>query len=290
MQETLYSPNSWKRKIIDTLRRSAGLRGTLYLTAAAAALEGVYYIQDKSLPYNVIRLHMKTAPIVGALTCLGLYAQNKYPVSIRLKTVQKPLIQTIRGAGLGIGAYTTWLVVATNCGWMTFQGWGWDTASVHKTLRSAALLGVGHLAVAWNEEQVFRGYGFDSLRQALGGWGAVAILAPLFAISHGLSSSILQFVSFVIAGGILTLMRVESKSIWFGVGYHWMWNFMQTGLFGPATAEPSFRPIVVDGPYQWVGKPGSPEPGLLSTMIQCAVGIGIGLLWLAKRRRESRHR
>ena len=83
-----------------------------------------------------------------------------------------------------------------------------------KNPQSAALLGVGHLAVAWNEEQIFRGYGFDTLRQAVGGWGAVAILAPLFALEHVVPTKALQFLSFTITGGVLTVMRVESGSIW----------------------------------------------------------------------------
>jgi uncharacterized protein len=137
---------------------------------------------------------------------------------------------------------------------------------------------------------VSQGYGFDTLREAVGGWGATAILTPLFTLGHGLSLNALQILNFVVVGGVFTLMRVETGSIWFGVGYHWMWNFMQTGLFGPSAAEPSIRPMQVDGPYQWVGKPGSPEPGLLSTVIQCAVGVGIGLLWLAKKRRGAHQR
>ena len=97
-----------------------------------------------------------------------------------------------------------------------------------------------------------------------------------------------QFLSFTITGGVLTVMRVESGSIWFGVGYHWAWNVMQTSLFGPAAAEPSLRPMVVDGPYHWVGKPGFPEPGLLNMCIHGAVGVGLGMLWLLKKRRQSR--
>jgi hypothetical protein len=35
-------------------------------------------------------------------------------------------------------------------------------------VRSAALLSGGHLAVAWNEAMVFRGYGFETMRERLG--------------------------------------------------------------------------------------------------------------------------
>jgi hypothetical protein len=58
--------------------------------------------------------------------------------------------------------------------------------SVNEMLRSAALLGVGHLAVAWNEEQIFRGYGFETVCAALGQGKALAVLIPGFALYHRL--------------------------------------------------------------------------------------------------------
>jgi uncharacterized protein len=224
------------------------------------------------------------------LTGVGLYLQSERALVVDRATARQAAMQALRGVGIGVGAYLTWIGVATTCGWATMPNWGWTANSLSNVLKSAALLGVGHLAVAWNEEQVFRGYGFDSLSQAIGGRGAAAILIPLFAFGHGLTLDLLNLQGFMILGSVLTLIRVQNGSIWVAVGYHWAWNFMQTGLFGPVTAEPSIRPMLVDSPRKWVGKPGCPEPGLLSTVIQCAVGVGIGLLWLAKKRQGSHQR
>jgi len=44
------------------------------------------------------------------------------------------------------------------------------------------------LAVAWNEEMVFRGYAFEMVREALGQGKALAVLIPGFALYHGLDS------------------------------------------------------------------------------------------------------
>jgi uncharacterized protein len=288
MQQTIQPRDTWKNKIVNGLRRSPGLRGTLYLTAAAASLELVFRLNDHTQPYSVVIGHMKTAPLVVLLTGVGLYLQSERTIDVDRTTMHQTAMQTLRGVGIGVGAYLGWIGVATACGWATFPNWGWTATSLSNVLQSAVILGVGHLAVAWNEEQVFRGYGFDTLRQAIGGWGAAGILVPLFAIGHSFTLDLIKLQGFLITGAVLTLMRVQSGSIWLAVGYHWAWNFMQTGLFGPATAEPSIRPMLVNGPYKWVGKPGSPEPGLLNTLIQCAVGVGIGLLWLAKKRHELR--
>jgi hypothetical protein len=46
---------------------------------------------------------------------------------------------------------------------------------------------------------------------------------------------------------------------------------------------PSLRPLVVDGPLRWMGRPGHPEPGLLSARLQAGVALGVGLVhWLGQ--------
>jgi membrane protease YdiL (CAAX protease family) len=288
MHQTIQPHETWKNKMIHKLRCSPGLRGTLYLTAAAASLELAFRLTDHTQPYSTVVGHTKAAPLVVLLTGIGLYLQSERTIILDQTTVRHTAVQTLRGIGVGIGAYLTWIGVATTCGWVSLPHWGWTADSLSNVLLSAGILGLGHLAVAWNEEQVFRGYGFDTLRQSIGGWGAATFLIPLFAFGHGLTLDPIKLQGFMIVGAVLTLMRVQSGSIWLGVGYHWTWNFMQTGLFGPVAAEPSLRPMQVDGPYKWVGKPGSPEPGMLNTVIQCAIGISLGVLWLVKKRRELR--
>jgi hypothetical protein len=84
--------------------------------------------------------------------------------------------QALQGIGLGAGAFLAWMGIAKAKKWASAPAWGWKQASINEVLRSAALLGVGHLAVAWNEEMVFRGYGFETVRAALGQGKAVAVL------------------------------------------------------------------------------------------------------------------
>jgi hypothetical protein len=84
-------------------------------------------------------------------------------------------------------------------------------------------------------------------------------------------------------GTALLMLRLRSGSIWAPLGYHWAWNLLQTACFGPAGGPPSLRPLLVDGPVLWVGRPGSPEPGLLSTLVQVGVALGVALQAHAER-------
>ena len=154
---------------------------------------------------------------------------------------------------------------------------------MNEVLRSAVRLGVGQLAVAWNEEMVFRGYGFETVRAALGQGKAVAIRIPGFALYHGLDPQ--QVLGMLASGATLMLLMLHSDALWLPVGYHWAWNVLQTAIFGTPESAPSIRPLKVHGPERWMGKPGQPEPGLLSTLIHLAMAL---LVWLWMRRGSMR--
>jgi hypothetical protein len=81
------------------------------------------------------------------------------------------------------------------------------------------------------------------------------------------------------------LLRLHSDALWLPVGYHWAWNVLQAAIFGAPGFAPSLRPLQVHGPERWMGRPGQPEPGLLSTLIHLAVAL---LLWLWMRRSRTR--
>jgi len=170
-------------------------------------------------------------------------------------------------------------------GWVSAPAWGWEQMSLNEVLRSAALLSVGHLAVAWNEETVFRGYGFETVRAALGQGKAVAVLIPAFALYHGLDPQ--PLLGMLAGGATLMLLRLHSDALWLPVGYHWAWNVLQTAIFGAPGSAPSIRPLQVQGSERWMGRPGAPEPGQLSTLIHLAVAL---LVWLWTRRGAARHR
>jgi membrane protease YdiL (CAAX protease family) len=192
--------------------------------------------------------------------------------------------QALHGVGLGTAAFLAWLGIAKAKQWVSAPAWGWEQTSLNEVLHSVAGQAVGHLAVSWNEEMVFRGYGFETVREALGQGKALAVLIPGFALYHGLD---LQQLLGMLAGGMtLMLLRLHTDALWMPVGYHWAWNVLQTAVFGASDAAPSILPLQVHGPERWMGKPGQPEPGLFSTLVHLAVTL---LLWLWMRRSGMWH-
>lgn len=266
------------------LRRSPGSRSLVYFGAAALLLEAVAHAQDRTHPYAVVRLHLTTAPFGGVLTYAFVNLRpadqarwNRVPLHVGVR-------QALQGVGLGAGAFLAWASVAAAKGWVSAPAWGWERTTMGDLSRSFMLLGVGHLAVAWNEEMVFRGYGFETAREALGQGAAVGVLIPAFALYHGTDPQ--QMLGMAAGGTVLMLLRLQSDALWLPIGYHWAWNVLQTAVFGPAENVPAIRPLQVHGPSLWVGCPGSPEPGLLNTLIHLTLAL---MVWLWMRRTPARH-
>lgn len=270
------------RQVGEYVRRSPGSRSIMYFGTAALIVEVVAHIQDRTHPYALVREHLVTLPIGAAFTyaCVCLRPEDR--ARWNRVPLQDGVAQSLRGAGLGSGAFLGWLGIAAAKGWVSAPTWGWDQESASAVARSVALLGVGHLAVVWNEEMVFRGYGFDTLREAIGGTAAIIVSVLLFAVYHGLEYQ--RLLGMVVGGMALTLMRLERGNLWFPYGFHLAWNIWQVAIFGPADGPISVRPLRLHGPRHWVGKPGEPEPGRLSILVLVAIAMLVGLrLWRRSR-------
>ncbi len=87
--------------------------------------------------------------------------------------------------------------------------------------------------VAFAEEITFRGY-IQSLLSKKNKYIGLVITAVIFALSHLLNSSysLLSLIYLTIGGILLGLMRMESKSIWFPLGFHIAWNWTEFRVFG----------------------------------------------------------
>jgi hypothetical protein len=95
-----------------------------------------------------------------------------------------------------------------------------------------------------------------------------------------------QILGTLAGGTTLMLLRLHSDALWLPVGYDWAGNVLQTALFGAPDSPPSIRPLQFPGPERWMGKPGAPEPGLLSALVHLAMAL---LVWLWMRLSSVRH-
>jgi membrane protease YdiL (CAAX protease family) len=267
-------------QLTNVLRQSPRVRSIVYFAGAVGLLEGIRPTVDFTRADAIPRLHLALFPFAMGWTTLISWLEGQ-PVST--VSLRQKLAQMLQGAALGSAAWLLVLGVLRRNDWVSIPCWGWELTSADSVARAVISLTIGHAAVACNEETLFRGYGFDTLRAALGTDGAATLLIPLFAVYHGTRPQVLAGMS--IGGACFTLMRLTTGDIWLGLGYHWAWNVMQTAVYGPIDGLPSLRPIEVHGPPAWVGRPGQAEPGWVAILVSFGVTIFAASTWWSRRRR-----
>lgn len=277
-------PSSLLAQGINIVRHSSAIRGTAYLGSCVAVLEIVRSLQDLDDEYALEKLHLSLFPLVAGLTqsFSSLRPEDRKPQT--QTQVAESAKHLLKGVGLGSGAALAMFGVMALKGWVDAPDWGWKQSPLSEVLRSAGFISLGHAAVAWNEEQIFRGYGYETLREAMPPMVAASLLTVLFGFYHGFD--VRRALAISVGGLALMLLRVQSGNIWLPIGYHWAWNVLQTAVFGPVDSPPSVRPIQVHGPSKWVGSPGSPEPGALATLIALAVALGAAGLALHQHQKK----
>ncbi|HEU4323769.1 MAG TPA: CPBP family intramembrane glutamic endopeptidase, partial [Roseiflexaceae bacterium] len=203
----------------DFLRRSPGSRGLLYLGAAVMLFESVGRQFDRRSPNDLLAVHLIVLPLGVGLTAALRRLEG---VSWWQVPPAEGVPQGLAGIGLGAAAFLSVAGIAASQGWASAPVWGWTETSRTELLQSVAFLAVSHLAVAGNEELVFRGYGLETLRAAIGPVAAAAVLTALFALFHERRPQVL--LGQAVTGATLMVLRLTSGSLWMPVGYHWAWN------------------------------------------------------------------
>jgi uncharacterized protein len=92
------------------------------------------------------------------------------------------------------------------------------------------------------EEALFRGYPFQKLVEGFGAPAATIAASLVFAIAHARNPAVNGFALFNIflAGVVLSLAYLRTKSLWFATGVHLGWNWAMAGLLD--------LPVSHDGP------------------------------------------
>lgn len=125
-------------------------------------------------------------------------------------------------AMLGIG---TLILVALN--YLSFIG---STVSAGLLLIETIIM----IVVAFVEELLFRGYLLNNLMQSMNKWVALGVSSLLFAIFHGGNPDVTYtaIANILLAGFFLGLNYIFTKNLWFGIFFHFAWNYFQGPVLG----------------------------------------------------------
>ena len=189
------------------------------------------------------------------------------------------LPQTSAGIVLGTAMFGTTALIL----------WVLNCLQIDGTNRWSVLISaaIGSAIAGVTEEIFFRGIIFRITEQSLGTWFALIISALLFGAIHLLNKNANLFAGLAIvleAGIFLAAAYVWSRNLWFVMGAHFAWNFVEGGVFGVAVSGNQSDGLLrghMSGSTLLSGGAFGAESSIIA--ISVCVAVAIVLLILARR-------
>jgi membrane protease YdiL (CAAX protease family) len=88
--------------------------------------------------------------------------------------------------------------------------------------------------IAGFEELLFRGVIFQAFLERFGKYVSVFLFSLIFAFAHYFNAEFtpIFFLNLFLAGILFSAMYIQTKSLWFGISFHFVWNIAQSQLIG----------------------------------------------------------
>lgn len=252
----------------------------VFIAIALAAAIGEFLPPIAGLPINM-RFDVVCAVLLVLVYKLVIRHLGEHPRddlrsggAIRLLSI---------GLGTGIALFGVTVAIAALAGIYRITGPGDTSAFVSQLILSA-------IFPAISEEMIFRGILFRWIEELGGSWAALLLTSALFGAAHLANphASAIAAVGIAFEAGVmLGAAYMITRSLWFPMGIHAAWNFMQGEVFDvPVSGNPVHGLVQakLSGPPLLTGNGFGLEASLIDIVI--ATLFGLWLLWLAIRRGE----
>lgn len=263
------------------------LRVGFFTVVSAAATIAVAWLSEPFHGARTFGLFVSAlATLVGLLagTWLTLAVFEKRPLAaIGLHAGPHASVEMAYGLAVGAAITAATALVLFLFGWLSFREG--DGVLLEGWRQAAGLTAFVACAAAF-EEILFRGYPFQLLWSRLGLPVALGLSAGLFALAHlgnpGLTP--LAFVNLALAGILLALVYVRTRSLWLAIGVHAGWNWvlavpLDQPVSGFVFGMPGYD-VVETGPDLFTGGAFGPEGGLVVTAVTAGA-----IAWAGRTRR-----
>lgn len=167
--------------------------------------------------------------LVGTIVVVGIFRRYIDEESFRSMGFYRSgiLNETLFGLGLGALILATGFIALVSIHEINWLGLKVEPDNI--------FLGFGlFVLVALAEELLLRGYVLNNLMKSMNRLIALAVSAVMFSLIHVFNSNFswIGFWSLLLAGILLGLPYIYTKSLWLPIALHFSWNFFQGTIFG----------------------------------------------------------
>ncbi|RYG01005.1 MAG: CPBP family intramembrane metalloprotease, partial [Chitinophagaceae bacterium] len=140
------------------------------------------------------------------------------------------------------------------------------------------------LIVAISEETLFRGYLLNNLMQSFDKWKALGFSAMMFAFMHIGNPNItaVAALNILLAGGVLGCNYIFTKNLWFGIMFHFTWNFLLGPVLGYNVSGVGISSLTrpeINGSEIFTGGEFGPEGSVIVTLLLSGLLFLIPILY-----------
>lgn len=182
----------------------------------------------------------------------------------------------VAGALTGLLATAMLVVALWLCGAVELTV---SAVSPGDALPVAAVWALVWLLQAAHEEALARGGGFIRIAQTIGFWPAAMLSSLAFAAGHlgNAGETPLGLVNAALLGLVLAYSLKQTGSLWFALGFHAAWNFVQSTVLGMVNSgnhaqDAVFHASLAGSPLLTGGSAG-PEGSVLVTALALALAM-----------------
>ncbi|MFF2094542.1 CPBP family intramembrane glutamic endopeptidase [Paenibacillus sp. NPDC058174] len=248
-----------------------GIVYTIIAVASGTGLEDIQSASQDNLWMQIIQTILFTA------SAFGMYAlferKKRWPLGLRQPDGGVMLVHGML-AGIVLISLSAVIIWA-------FGGVSWTSGEWNADLTAALLKGlVLFIFVAVSEEVYSRGYVQGLLRYHYGSKAAIIVTSLLFALLHGMNPGILDspwpIINLILAGLIFGIARELTGGLWWPIGMHLTWNYLQGNIYGfnvsGTTVDDSILYTTDKGPA-WLSGASFGIEGSLISIIMLLFGI-----------------
>ncbi len=214
-------------------------------------------------------------PATGALALVALMVEHK-PIAYFGVMLHERWSRDLR-FGILVAFAMLGVLVAGSFAFGTLTiAWTAGKAPVLELITTVLVLAVS----AANEELIFRGYPLQVLMRGIGAWPSMLVMSLIFGLVHASNpnASSLGTVNTFLAGLMLSIAYVKTRSLWLPYGIHIGWNLGLGFIMGFPLSGIGIASVWssnATGPELILGGSYGPEGGLLATCIFVGAAITI---------------